>query len=52
MGGEGCDRLVILYAAGEGNKWGVGWEVFGEGLEVRVIIAFLNLRRPDLYHLF
>ena len=32
-GGEGCDRLVILYAAGGGNKWGVGWEVFVEGLE-------------------
>ena len=28
-----CDRLVILYAAGGGNKRGVGWEVFGEGLE-------------------
>jgi len=25
--------LVILYVAGGGNKWGVGWEVFGEGLE-------------------
>ena len=34
QGGERdvCDRLVILYAAGGGNKWGVGWEVFGEGL--------------------